>query len=143
VARPWLLSVTARRRRRRPSLIDPYERYVLQWWQAGKRNGLQLYRDLRAQGYTGSSKALYRYLERLRTSHRSCVRVPPSQPHKRKKAQAEPSPLQNFSAGRATWLFVSQVEKLDEAQRQELALIRQASRESQRPLTAWHKHLCR
>jgi DNA-binding NarL/FixJ family response regulator len=23
----------ARRRRRRPSLIDPYERYVLQWWQ--------------------------------------------------------------------------------------------------------------
>ena len=29
----------ARRRRRRPSLIDPYERYVLQWWQAGNRNG--------------------------------------------------------------------------------------------------------
>ena len=27
----------ARRRRRRPSLIDPYERYVLQWWQQGNR----------------------------------------------------------------------------------------------------------
>ena len=41
----------ARRRRRRPSLIDPYERYVSEWWQAGNRNGLQLYRELRAQGY--------------------------------------------------------------------------------------------
>ena len=117
----------ARRRRRRPSLIDPYERYVLRWWQAGKRNGLQLYRDLRAQGYTGSPKAIYRYLERLRTPHRPSVGVTPSKPHKRKRVQAEPSPLQNFSAGRATWLFVCQAEKLDEAQRQELALIRQAS----------------
>jgi transposase len=34
----------ARQRRRRPSLIDPYERYVLQWWQEGNRNGL-LMRD--------------------------------------------------------------------------------------------------
>jgi transposase len=55
----------AQRRRRRPNLIDPYERYVLQWWQAGNRNGLQLYRELTAQGYRGSSKAIYRYLERL------------------------------------------------------------------------------
>src|SRR5262249_34587604 len=30
----------ARQRRRRPSLMDPYERYVLLWWQAGNRNGL-------------------------------------------------------------------------------------------------------
>jgi predicted DNA-binding transcriptional regulator AlpA len=31
-----------KRRRRRPGLIDPYERYVLQWWQQGNRNGSQL-----------------------------------------------------------------------------------------------------
>jgi hypothetical protein len=37
----------ARRRRRRPSLIDPYERFVLQWWQPGNRNGL-LMRDIRS-----------------------------------------------------------------------------------------------
>jgi transposase len=114
----------ARRRRRRPSFIDPYERYVLQWWHEGNRHGLQLYRDLRAQGYTGSSKAIYRYLERLRTPQRP---VPLSKPHKRKRVLASPAPLQNFSAQRATWLFVCQPEKLDEAQRQELALIRQAS----------------
>ena len=43
----------ARRRRRRPSLIDPYERYVLQWWQAGNRNGLQRQPDSQARGYWG------------------------------------------------------------------------------------------
>jgi transposase len=38
----------ARRRRRRPSLIDPYERFVLLWWQQGNRNGAQLYKELTA-----------------------------------------------------------------------------------------------
>jgi transposase len=37
----------ARRRRRRPSLIDPYEHYVLMWWQEGNRNGA-LMRDIRS-----------------------------------------------------------------------------------------------
>jgi transposase len=119
----------ARRRRRRPSLIDPYERYVLQWWQEGNRNGLQLYRELRAQGYKGSSKAMYRYLERLRTPQRSSLGVTPSQPRRPKGGLAEPAPLENFSAQRATWLFVRQLEDLDETQQRELALIRQASRE--------------
>jgi transposase len=114
----------ARRRRRRPSLIDPYERYVLKWWQEGNRNGLRLYRELRAQGYTGSSKAIYRYLERLRTPHGPLT---PSKTHNRKRALASPAPLQNFSAHRATWLFVCHPQKLDEAQQKELALVRQAS----------------
>ncbi len=118
----------ARRRRRRPSLIDPYERYVLQWWQAGNRNGFQLYRALTAQGYRGSSKAMYRYLERLRTPQRhSLGSSSPSKPHRRKRVLASPAPLENFSAQRATWLFVRQPEKLDETQHNELALIRQAS----------------
>jgi transposase len=38
-----------------------------------------------------------------------------------------PAPLENFSAQRATWLFVRQPEELDEMQQAELALIRQAS----------------
>ena len=117
----------ARRRRRRPSLIDPYECSVLRWWQQGNRNGLQLYRELRAQGYKGSSKALYRYLARLRTPHRHASGLPPSQPQRRKRELAEPAPLDNFSAQRATWLFLRQPEERDETQQAELALIRQAS----------------
>src|SRR6266700_780912 len=117
-----------RRRRRRPSLIDPYERYVLQWWQAGNRNGLQLYRELTAQGYRGSSKAIYRYLERLRTPQRQAFKSSsPSKLPKRKTVQTSPAPLENFSAQRSVWLFVRQPDELDEMQQAELALIRQAS----------------
>ncbi len=43
----------ARQRRRRPSLIDPYERYVLKCWQEGHRNGSQLYRELKAEALQG------------------------------------------------------------------------------------------
>jgi hypothetical protein len=127
----------AKRRRRRPSLIDSYERFVFQWWQQGNRNGLQLYRELTAQGYKGSSQAVYRYLARLRSPQRHAGELSsPSKRQRRKTVLAAPTPLENFSAQRATWLFMCQPEKLDETQQNELALIRQASREQQRPLIA-------
>jgi transposase len=116
----------AKRRRRRPSLIDPYERSVREWWQRGSRNGLQLYRELRARGYKGSSKAMYNYLARLRPLRSSQGSVP-LKPQGHKKAQTSPVELENFSARRATWLFMHQSDKLDETQQKELALIRQAS----------------
>lgn len=117
----------ARRRRRRPSLIDPYERYVLTWWQEDTRNGLQLYRELTARGYKGSPKAMYNYLATLRTPQSLSSRSTPSKQQERQAIPSSPAPLENFSAQRATWLFVCQPEKLDEMQQKELALIRQAS----------------
>jgi len=117
----------ARRRRRRPSLIDPYERYVLQWWHEGNRNGLQLYRALRAQGYKGSPKAMYNYLATLRAPRADSSRSAPSRPRERKSVLSSPAPLENFSAQRATWLFLCQPEKLNETQQEELTLLRQAS----------------
>ncbi len=117
----------ARRRRRRPSLIDPYERHVLQWWQEGNRHGAQIYRDLTSRGYKGSSKAMYNYLASLRTPRSHSSKSSPSKSQERKGVPSTPAPLENFSAQRATWLFVCQPEKLDETQQKELALIRQAS----------------
>ncbi len=117
----------ARRRRRRPSLIDPYERYVLNWWQEGRRNGSQLYKELTAQGYKGSSKAMYNYLATLRTPPSDSSKSTPSRPRERKSIPSSPTPLENFSAQRATWLFVCQPNDLDELQQKELMLIRQAS----------------
>jgi transposase len=116
----------AKRRRRRPSLIDPYEHYVREWWQQGNRNGLQLYRELRARGYKGSSKAMYNYLARLQPLRSSSESVP-LKPQGHKKVEVSPVQLENFSARRATWLFVHQPDKLDETQQKELALIRSAS----------------
>jgi transposase len=117
----------ARRRRRRPSLMDPYERYVRAWWQEGNRNGSQLYRELVSRGYKGSSKAMYNYLATLRTPQVRSSKSTPSRLRERKSIPWVPAPLENFSAQRATWLFVCQPEKLDERQQEELGLIRQAS----------------
>jgi transposase len=117
----------ARRRRRRPSLIDPYERYVFQWWQEGHRTGSQLYRELKAQGYKGSSKAMYNYLATLRAPRSNSSKSSPLKSQQPKSVPLSPAPLENFSARRATWLFVRQPDELDETQQKELALIRQAS----------------
>jgi len=118
----------ARQRRRRPSLIDPYEHFVILRWQEGYRNGTQLYKELKAQGYKGSSKAMYNYLATLRAPQSAVPKPLPSKPSRGPKSVPPPPvPLENFSARRATWLFVHQPEKLDEAQQQALALMRQAS----------------
>ncbi len=117
----------ARRRRRRPSLIDPYERYVLKWWQEGNRNGLQLYQELTAQGYKGSSKAMYRYLARLRTPQSDTSKSVPLKLRRPRSVPLSVAPLENFSAQRATWLFMCQPDALDKTQQNELALVRQAS----------------
>ncbi len=117
----------ARRRRRRPSLIDPYERYVFKWWQERHRNGSQLYKELKAQGYKGSSKAMYNYLATLRAPQSNSSKSSPWKSQERKSVPLSPAPLENFSARRATWLFVRQSDELDETQQKELALIRQAS----------------
>src|SRR5712691_11083551 len=69
----------ARPRRRRPSLIDPYERYVLMWWQEGNRNGSQLYSELTANGYKGSRKAMYNYLAFLRLPQSPSLKSSPQQ----------------------------------------------------------------
>jgi transposase len=117
----------ARQRRRRPSLIDPYARYVISRWQEGNRNGLQLYRELTAQGYKGSPKAMYNYLATLRTPQSDSPKSLPSNPRERKGVPLSPALLENFSARRATWLFLRQRDDLDETQQKELALMKQAS----------------
>ncbi|MBV8696158.1 MAG: ISL3 family transposase [Ktedonobacteraceae bacterium] len=50
-------------RRQRPRLIDAYKTYLLSRWHQGCHNGSQLERELRAKGYKGSERAVYRYLE--------------------------------------------------------------------------------
>jgi transposase len=97
------------------------------WWQEGNRNGAQLYRELTSRGYKGSPKAMYTYLATLRTPQSHASKLSPSKPQRRKSIPSSPAPLENFSAQRATWLFLCQPENLDETQQRELTLIRQAS----------------
>jgi transposase len=101
--------------------FDLYADYVTERWKQGERNGLQLWRELQAQGYKGSWRTVYRLLALLRES-------PAPLRGKAERAQVVPeAPLQDFSAKDTVWLFVRPPSDLDEAERQDLAVICQAS----------------
>jgi transposase len=48
------------------SLLTPYKEYILQRWNAGCRDALQLFRAIQRRGYTGSYPTVARYTQRLR-----------------------------------------------------------------------------
>lgn len=117
-------------RRRRPSLIDPYQAYVQQQWREGLMTGPRLYQELKARGYQGSERAMYRYLETLRLPSPQTVLVqqrPPKQKKRHMVAMVPPGPLESFSAYKATGLFLRDKAILDETEQKELLLIQQAS----------------
>jgi transposase len=117
----------------RRSLLDPYKRYLLQRWQHGCRNSVQLYDEITARGYKGSAPLLRKFLAELRKKHQEAgsasvltfdtstqtIELPPSLPPKPRIACW-------MSATRASWLFVSQAGKLDEKQKQHVGQIRAA-----------------
>ena len=106
----------AERRRKRPSTLDPYAHYVLIRWEQGCTNGLQIYRDIKEQGYTGTEKTVYRFLVPLRKKQQII-----------QKAIVPHAPLQDFSAHDAVWLFVRDPTKLNEKEQATLTAICQAS----------------
>jgi len=114
----------AGRRRKRPSKFDPYARYVLSRWEQGCTNGLQIYREIKEQGYTGTQRQVYLFLVPLRRN----VRII-------QKAEIPHIPLQDFSAKEAVWLFVRDPVQLDEKEQATLTAICQASETAQ---TTYH-----
>jgi transposase len=106
----------AGRRRKRSSCFDPYASYVLSRWEQGCTNGLQIYREIKEQGYKGTEKTVYRFLVPLRRKQRII-----------QKAVIPHAPLQDFSAHDAVWLFVRDRAKLDEKEQATLTAICQAS----------------
>jgi transposase len=54
----------------RAGILAPFTRYLATRWQAGERNGVGLYRDIVAQGYTGSRATVERFLLALRDLER-------------------------------------------------------------------------
>ncbi len=119
----------------RRSLLDPYKGYIVQRWQQGCRNSVQLYDEIKARGFTGSAPLLRRFLAALRKQHQQAdsdsdsvlrldtatlaLEIPPHLP-------PLPRIACRMSATRASWLFVSQAAKLDEQQKQHVGHIRAA-----------------
>lgn len=117
----------------RRSLLDPHKGYLLQRWQQGCRNSVQLYDEITARGFKGSAPLLRKFLAELRKKHQQAasasvltldactltIEIPPDLPPK-------PCIPCRMSATRASWLFVSQAGKLDEKQTQQVGQIRAA-----------------
>ena len=53
----------------RRSLLDPYKGYLLQRWQHGCRNSVELYDEITARGFKGSAPLLRKFLAELRKKH--------------------------------------------------------------------------
>jgi len=70
---------------------------------------------------------MYSYLATLHLPEPFSPTSAPSKSRSRKNVPSSPAPLENFSAQRATWLFMRNRDDLDETKKRELALIRQAS----------------
>jgi len=105
-----------KRRRKQHSAFDPYVSYVSARLQQGCQNGRQIWRELQTQGFKGSERAVYRYLEALQ--HRKRHVQPDEVPQ---------APLQQFSSKDAVWLFIRSPDDLDETERMDLTTLCQAS----------------
>jgi transposase len=112
-------------RKPRARLIDPYKTYLLTRWQQGCRTGSQLERELRAQGYQGSPRAMYCYLATLEPSVSSASKRGPSSASK--PTTTPPNPLLTLSVQKATWLFFRKADDLKPEERESLRQLRQAS----------------
>jgi len=64
--------------------LTPYKEYILQRWEAGCRNALQLWREVREQGYPGCATAVRDFVVPLRQ--------PGMTPARRRAERAVPSP---------------------------------------------------
>jgi transposase len=111
--RHWLQRKTApdvRQRRKYASDFDPYAPYVLRRWQSGCRNGLQLWREIAAQGYPGSCRMVYRFLETLKTAETVTAEGAHRVPH--------------YTSKSACWLFMRRPADLEELEQEDLAAFR-------------------
>jgi transposase len=116
----------SRPRKERARLIDPYKVSILEHLQQGCRNKAQLERELRAKGYKGSGRAMYRYLATLEPTGflpRDCASA------RREAVSIQPNPLLTLSAQQATWLFFRKPEDLKEEEQENLRQLRLASPE--------------
>lgn len=104
------------RPRPRPSLLDAYIPYMRARWQAGCDNGMQLWREIDAQGYPGSRALVARWVAQQRGV------LPSTSGHVTKRRGRRPAPprpqpaVRPISARRAAWLLVRQPADLTDAE---------------------------
>ena len=67
-------------RQRTHRLLDRYKPYLLQRWNEGCHNGMQLYREIQSQGFAGHETTVRTFIQQLRSASERTGKVLPSDP---------------------------------------------------------------
>lgn len=116
---PWARSQARAGSKAGGASLDAYLPSIHQRWKAGCRNGMQLWRELRAKGYSGSASSGRPYLALLRQAPHELL--PPGS--SKKKQPASKQEENTFSVRRLIWLVLSRPEQLTLEQAQEVARV--------------------
>ena len=103
-------------RQPRRSILDPFVPFMQERWVAGCDNGMQLWREIKEQGYGGSRALVSRWVAQQRgvlPAAASGAGVPKRR-GRRPREQAPPPAPRSLSARRAAWLLVRRPEDLKE-----------------------------
>jgi transposase len=123
--RQWIAEgIKTSPRRRRPSPLDAYASYLQKRWEEGEQRGVKLYQELLEKGYTGSERAIHRYLGRWR-SPQADEDAPRPRKHRPRKTAPPPGPFDECQAKQAVWLYMRTPEKLKPEEQAQLAFLRQ------------------
>ncbi len=91
---------------------------MLERWKQGERNGLQLHREIAAQGYKGSARMIYRYLDAL-------------QQQRANPDDIALAPFPQLTSRDAAWLFLRAPADLKKAEQDDVTTLCQASETAQ------------
>jgi transposase len=113
---PWATAQGRGGRRSGAASLDAYLPYIHKRWKAGCQNGMQLWREIHAQGYTGSASSVRPYLALLRQAPQALLPM---------KVSGRKSSISNaeenvFPVRRLIWLVLSRPERLTPEQTQEI-----------------------
>jgi len=103
------------------SILNPYQAYLLERWNAGCHTAIQLFRELQLRGYTGSYRRVTAYVSRIRQAQG----IPPRRQGRRQLLPVVAEPVaQPLTPRRATWLVLRREEQRTVAEAQQLAQLR-------------------
>jgi transposase len=111
----------AQARGQRRSLLDPYKPYILERWQAGCSNVMQLLREIQTQGYRGQRSILREYLTCLRKRQGLPPRSRSGGTNSSVVPPRKPPTLQTL-----TWLIIRQADTLSAEEAADVAQAREA-----------------
>jgi len=108
------------------SVLNPYQAYLLERWNAGCHTAIQLFHELQPRGYTGSYRRVTAYVSRIRQAQG----LPPRRQGLRQTLPVvvEPS-CQPLTPRRATWLVLRHEAKRTEAEAHQLTQLHAQSAE--------------